>query len=140
MLNSAKTADRGPAMFASIRKASILISFFSQRLGDYAQLARFDLITFRNEMVAAIIGAALGVAASLLLLGFICVALIITEWDTPYRIRTAWMIVVAWALIAAVCGYLARLLMKGSSPFANITGELTLDLNAIKGRAPVVHE
>jgi hypothetical protein len=82
-------------MFSSIRKAQILIPFFNQRLADYAQLARLDLITFRNEMIAAIVGAAIGVASLLLLLGFVCVAVIITEWDTPYRIRAAWIIVVA---------------------------------------------
>jgi hypothetical protein len=61
-------------MFSSIRKAQILIPFFNQRLADYAALARLDLITFRNEMIAAIVGAAVGVAALLLLLGFVCVA------------------------------------------------------------------
>ena len=127
-------------MLSSIRKAQVLIPFFTRRLGDYAELARHDLIAFRNEMVAAIIGAAFGVAASLLLLGFICVALIITEWDTPYRVRTAWLIVLAWSLVAAVCGRLARFLMKGSSPFANIAEEVRLDLHAIKDPMPAVHE
>jgi hypothetical protein len=66
----------------TIRKAQILIPFFNRRLADYAQLAGLDLITFRNEMIAAIVGAAIGVASLLLLLGFVCVAVIITEWDT----------------------------------------------------------
>jgi hypothetical protein len=91
-------------MFSSIRKAQILIPFFNQRLADYAQLARLDLITFRNEMIAAIVGAAIGVASLLLLLGFVCVAVIITEWDTPYRIRAAWIIVGAWGL-SPVCAH-----------------------------------
>lgn len=52
-------------MFLSIRKAQILIPFFNRRLADYAQLARLDLITFRNEMIAAIVGAAIGVASLL---------------------------------------------------------------------------
>jgi len=94
-------------MFLSIRKAQILIPFFNQRLADYAQLACLDLITFRNEMIAAIVGAAIGVASLLLLLGFVCVGVIITEWDTPYRIRAAWIIAVAWGLITGVCAYVA---------------------------------
>lgn len=123
------------AMFSVIRKAKILIPFFSQRLADYAELARLDLITFRNEIIASIVGAALGAAALLLLLCFICVALIITEWDTPNRIRTAWLIAGTWGLITGVCAYLAHFLMKGTSPFENIGAEISLDLSVI--RAPM---
>jgi hypothetical protein len=122
----------GNGMFSGIRKAKILVPFFSQRLADYAELARLDLITFRNEMIASIVGAAIGAAALLLLLCFICVALIITEWDTPNRIRTAWIIAAIWTLITGACVYLARFLMKGSSPFANIGAEISLDLSVIK--------
>jgi hypothetical protein len=55
-------------------------------------------------MIAAIVGAAIGVASLLLLLGFVCVAVIITEWDTPYCIRAAWIIVGAWGL-SPVCAH-----------------------------------
>jgi hypothetical protein len=119
-------------MFSSVRKAKVLIPFFSQRLADYAELTRVDLITLRNEMIAAIVGAALGVAALLFLLGFICIALIVTEWDTVYRIRTVWFIVLAWALITAVCCYLARFLAKGTSPFKNLGAEMSLDFAVIR--------
>jgi hypothetical protein len=119
-------------MFQGIRRAKILIPFFSQRMADYAELARFDLITFRNEMIAAIVGAAVGVACLLLLLCFICIALLVTEWDTPYRTLTAWLVACAWALIATVCVLLARFMMKGSSPFKNIASEVALDLSTIK--------
>jgi hypothetical protein len=119
-------------MFSLIRKAKILIPFFHQRLSDYAELARFDLITFRNEMIGSIVGAAVWAAALLLLFCFICVALIVTEWDTPNRIRTAWMIASAWGLITGACAYLAHFLMKGTSPFENIGAEISLDLSVIK--------
>jgi hypothetical protein len=128
------------AMFSSIRKAKILIPFFSQRLGDYTELARLDLITLRNETIAAIVGAAVGVAAVLLLVAFICIALIVTEWDTPNRVRTAWIVVIGWGLLTGICGYLARFLMKGSSPFANIGSEIGLDLAVVKNQTPAPHE
>jgi peptidoglycan/LPS O-acetylase OafA/YrhL len=127
-------------MFSSIRKVKILIPFLNQRLGNYAELARLDLITLRNEMIAAIVGAAVGVAALLLLLAFICIAVIVTEWDTPNRVRAAWIIVIVWGFLTGVCGCLARFLMKGSSPFANIGSEISLDLAVIKTRTPASHE
>jgi hypothetical protein len=109
-------------------------------MADYAELARLDLITFRNEMIAAIVGAAVGVASLLLLLCFICIALLVTEWDTPYRILAAWLVAIAWALIAAGCVLLARFMMKGSSPFKNISSEMALDLSVIKAHAGSSHE
>jgi amino acid transporter len=123
-------------MFSAVRKTKILLPFFTQRVADYAQLARLDLIIFRNEMISSIVGAAIGAAALLLLLCFVCVALIITEWDTPNRIRTAWMIAAVWALITAACAYLARFLMKGSSPFENIATEISLDWAVVKTHTP----
>jgi amino acid transporter len=126
-------------MFSSIRKAKILIPFFNQRLSDYAELARLDLVTFRNEMIASIVGAAIGAAALLFMLGFICVALIITEWDTPNRVRTAWIIAIGWGLITSACVYIGRFLMKSSSPFQNIGSEISLDLSVINSRAEASH-
>jgi putative superfamily III holin-X len=119
-------------MFQGIRKARIVIPFVSQRMADYAELAHLELITFRNEMIAAIVGAAVGVVSLLLLLCFICIALLITEWDTPYRILAAWLVAVAWGLVATGCVVLGRLLMKGHSPFKNIASEVALDLSVIK--------
>ncbi len=74
-------------MFSSIRKAKILLPFFYERLGDYAALARMDLIQFRHEAVESIVAAAVGAGASLL--RFIAVAAIVTEWETLNRILTA---------------------------------------------------
>lgn len=121
-------------MFPLIQKAKILIPFFNERLADYARLARLDLIAFRNEMIVSIVGVAIGAAALLLLLGFICVAVIVTEWDTPNRILTAWIIVMAWAVLTVLCSLLARFLMKGTSAFENIASEISLDISVISRR------
>jgi hypothetical protein len=112
-------------------KAKILVPFLNQRLADYAELTRLDLITFRNEMSASIVGAAIGAAALLFLLGFICVALVIGEWDTPHRMLTAWLIVIGWALITVACAYIGRSLMKSPSAFQNIASAISLDLSAM---------
>jgi hypothetical protein len=127
-------------MFSSIRRAKILLPFLNQRLGDYALLARLDLTTFRDEMINAIVGAAIGAASSLLLLCFLCVAVLVTAWDTPYRIHVAWLIFIAWCLLTGVCVHLARRLMKGSSPFENMTSEIARDLSAIKTPEDYLHD
>jgi Putative Actinobacterial Holin-X, holin superfamily III len=127
-------------MFLSIRRAKILLPFLNQRLGDYAQLARLDLATLRDEMINAIVGAAIGAASSLFLVCFLCVAVLVTAWDTPYRIQVAWLICIAWCLLTGACVYLAGRLMKGSSPFENIGSEIARDLSAIKHPEDYLHD
>jgi hypothetical protein len=122
-------------MFSSIRKAKILIPFFYERLGDYAELARMDLVQFRDETVGSIAGAMIGAAALLLMLSFVGIAAIVTEWDTPHRILTAWLVVLAWGFCAGACVYLARRLMSRSPPFAHTGSAISSDLAAIKRSA-----
>jgi fatty acid desaturase len=119
-------------MFSFIRKAKILIPFFYERLGDYGELGRMDLVQFRNETVRAIAGAMIAAAALLLLLCFVGIAAIVTEWDTPHRVLTAWLVVLLWGLCGGACVHLARRLMRGSPPFANIGSAISSDLKVIK--------
>lgn len=127
-------------MFLSVRRAKILLPFFNRRLGDYAHLARLDLSTFRDEMINSMVGAAIGAASSLFLLCFLCVAVLVTAWDTPYRTQVAWLICIAWCLLTGFCIYLARRLMRGSSPFENIGAEIARDLSAIKNPEDYLHD
>jgi hypothetical protein len=119
-------------MFSSIRKAKILIPFFYDRMGDYAELAQMDLVRFRSETIRSIAGAVVGAAAILLLLSFVGVAAIVTEWDTPHRILTAWLVALGWGLCTVACLSLARRLMRGSPPFAHVGSAISSDLAAIK--------
>jgi len=119
-------------MFSFIRKAKILIPFFYERMGDYAELARMDLVRFRNETIHSIAGAVLGAAAVLLLLSFIGIAAIVTEWDTPNRVLTAWLVVVGWTICTGACLYVAGRLTSGSPPFADVGSAISSDLAAIK--------
>jgi hypothetical protein len=118
-------------MFSSIRKAKIVIPFFYERLGDYAELARMDLLQFRNETIHSIAGAVIGAAALLLLLSFIGIAAIVTEWDTPHRIITAWLVVLGWGLCTGACVYLAQRMMRGSPPFAHVASAISNDVATV---------
>jgi hypothetical protein len=62
-----------------------------------------DLTTFRDEVINALIGAAIGAASSLFLLCFLCVAVLVTAWDTPYRTHVARLIGIAWCLLTSGC-------------------------------------
>jgi hypothetical protein len=73
-----------------------------------------------------------GAAALLILLGFISVAVIVTEWDTPNRILAVWIVALGWSLGTGGCVYLARRPMRASPPFANIGSAISRDLLVIK--------
>jgi hypothetical protein len=118
-------------MFSSIRKAKTVIPFFYHRLGDYAELARLDFIQFRNETIRSVVAAMVGAGALLLLLGFIGVAAIVTEWATPHRVLTAWLVVLGWSLCTGAAIYVARRLMASSLPFVHIGSAISRDLSAI---------
>lgn len=119
-------------MLSLFRRIRILVPFINQRLVDYAKLARFDLIAFRNETIRAIIAAVICAAAVLLLLCFVGVAIIVTEWETPNRIITAWVVCIGWCVVAAGGAFIVRHVLSGSSPFDNIEKELLRDLSVIK--------
>ena len=82
---------------------------------------------FRNETIHSVAGAVIGAAALLLLMSFIGIAAIVTEWDTPHRILTAWLVVLGWGLCTGACVYLARRLMSGSPPFAHVASAISTD-------------
>jgi Putative Actinobacterial Holin-X, holin superfamily III len=126
-------------MFSSLRKAKIVIEFLNARLGDYLELARLDLAAFRSETINSIVGLAVGAAAFLLLLCFVCVAILVTEWNTPNRILAAWIICLGWAVLTAACVAVAWKLTRKSSPFGNLGLEITRDLAAIRSAPKSVH-
>jgi len=58
--------------------------------------------------------------------------ILLTEWETPNRIPTAWLVALACGLITGTCLYLARRLLTGSLPFANIGSEISRDMSVIR--------
>jgi uncharacterized membrane protein YqjE len=119
-------------MFPSIRRAKLILQFFADRLGDYAELARLDLASFRQESINALVASAGALGACLLLMCFVCLAALISFWDTPYRILTAWLICSVWAVAAVLCVSRARRALRFSSPFQNIGVEIGRDVFTIR--------
>jgi hypothetical protein len=120
-------------MFSQLRRAKVILPFLGERIGDYAQLVRFDLLAFQKDMINSIVGAVVCAAAMLLLLCFVSLAVIVTEWGTVDRIGAAWAVCCVWAFVAATAAIVARRLMRGSSAFAHVETELLRDLSVIRG-------
>jgi len=105
-----------------------MVHFLRERLPYYAPLARQDAHEFRDEIVAATVGAGIAAVAGLMLAGFVSVAVIVTAWDGSHRIMAAWLVCFAWAVIAITGLLFARRALTGRpQPFRHVSAALTRD-------------
>jgi len=87
-------------MFETIEKARQLGVITLERIGDYLELLRISVeIQGRNlkKRIISFVVVALFAVLSLIFLGL---AIIVTCWDTPYRVTAAWGVTAFYALIA----------------------------------------
>ena len=72
----------------------------------------------------------------LLFVSFLCVALLVSVWETKYRLLTAWGVSAGWLLIALAGLGLARRSLQAPAPFTNVIQLLQQDLAAIERADP----
>ena len=83
-------------VFGRIRRVHGTLKFIHSRAPDYIRLARQDVDAFRREMLEVLLGLGLSAAAGALFLCFLSVAVIVTAWDSRYRVLTAWLVCGGW--------------------------------------------
>jgi uncharacterized membrane protein YqjE len=119
-------------MFESIRKARQLGAIALERVGEYVELLKISAeIQGQNlkRRIASYVMLALFATLSLIFLGL---AVIITCWDTPYRVISAWGVAGFYAL-ATFAVYLAAPSRADSvSAFDTVRGELQQDIKLMK--------
>lgn len=119
-------------MFAKLARARLIAAFSAQRLSDYSQLLRVELSEFRYEIIRAVAGYVILGIAGLLCLAFLSVAIIVTAWDSDARTLTAWLVCLAWALLAIAGFAYAQNALKPPQPFATLNDEISQDLQLIR--------
>lgn len=108
-------------MFQKVRRVRSALQLLRERLPYYGLRFNHDLKAFREEVVKVAVGAGVAAATGLLLACFLCVAVIVTAWDTPYRILAAWMVCVVWACFALAGLLYARRAVSGPLPFRSVS-------------------
>jgi hypothetical protein len=99
-------------MFDAVHRLQRIAKLVHSRAPEYIRLARADSGSFRLELVEAAAGVA-AAAAGLLFICFLSVAVIVTSWETHYRVLVAWLVCSGWGVIAlAGLGY-ARRVVRG---------------------------
>ena len=88
-------------VFGRIRRVHGTLKFIHGRTPDYIRLARQDVTAFRRELLEALLGLGVGAAAGMFFMCFLSVAIIVTAWDSRYRVLTTWPVCGGWGAVAA---------------------------------------
>jgi len=115
-------------MFRRVHQVNATVHFLRERLPYYAPLVKQDAHEFRDEIVAATVGAGTAAVAGLMLACFLSVAVIVSAWESPYRITAAWCVCLLWAVVAGIGLLVARrALTARPQPFRHVGAALVRD-------------
>ena len=119
-------------MFEKIRKIKLLGLIARDRMGDYKELVPILIKTQWHYFSAQIISYALLFVLALLGMIFLGVAIIVSCWDTPYRIASAWIVVFLYGLAACGVFLSCQGRTRPASPLETLCGEFDKDAQMIK--------
>ncbi len=119
-------------MFATLKKAKQLGAIALERLGDYLELLKVSAEIQGQRFIRRVISAVMVGLFAVLSLAFLGVAVIVTFWDTPYRVMSAWGVAGFYALMAfgIYIGTPAR--ADTVSAFDTLRNELQQDVKLMK--------
>ncbi|CAH1083235.1 phage holin family protein [Candidatus Nitrotoga sp. 1052] len=119
-------------MFEKIKKAKQLGIIARDRMGDYMELVPILIKIQWHYFSAQIISYVVLFVLALLGLTFLGVAIIVSFWETPYRVASAWSVVVLYALAAFGVFLVSQGRARPISPFETLRTELEKDAKLVK--------
>ena len=119
-------------MFESIKKAKQLGALALERVDDYLELLKVSAEIQSQNFIKRVIGAMVVALFAVLTLIFLGAAVIVTCWDTPYRVISAWGVAGFYALIAFGAYIAAPSRTDSASTFDTLRGELQQDVKLMK--------
>ena len=103
-----------------------------ERASDYLSLVTLEAKIRGALLVKQAIGYAIAAVFGLLALVFLCIAIIVSFWETDYRILVAWLVFFGLAAGAGAGIFIARKHVSTGSTFASAREELQRDIDLIK--------
>lgn|SRR5690348_13704648 len=119
-------------MFATLKKAQQLGAIILERLGDYVELFKISAEIQGQNLLKRVIGAVVAGLFAVLSLIFLGAAVIVTFWDTPYRVMSAWGVAGFYALIAFIIYISTPSRADSPSAFDTLRNELQQDVKLMK--------
>ena len=85
-------------MFETLKKSKQLSMIALDRLGDYLALLRIEMKMQGREIGTQVAGYAAAALCALFLLLFLGIAIIVSFWDSDYRVLAAWAVVALYVI------------------------------------------
>ena len=104
----------------------------SERAGDYLSLATIDAKMQGAILAKQAVGYAIAALFGLFAVFFLGIAIIVSFWETDYRILVAWLVVLGFGAGAGAGIFLARKHVSASAAFAHVRDEFKRDVDLIK--------
>ena len=119
-------------MFETIKKAKEIGALILERLSEYLELVKISLEIQGENFKRRLVGYIVITLLSALSLVFASVAVIVTFWDTPYRVVSAWGVAAFYALTAFVVYFTTPGQTDSVSAFDTVRDELQQDIKLMK--------
>lgn len=119
-------------MFETIKKAKQIGVITLERVGDYLDLLKISAEIQGQNLKKLLVGYAIVGLFAVLSLIFLGLAVIVTFWDTPYRVMSAWGIVAFFALAALIVYVSTPNRVGSASAFETVREELQQDIKLMK--------
>jgi hypothetical protein len=115
-------------MFGRVRRVRSVLQFVRDRVPHYGPLLTDDLHHFRDELVRATVGAGVSAVSGLIFVCFLSQAVIVTAWDSSHRVLVAWLVCLAWAVLAVFgLSYARRAVLSAPRPFRLVSAAVARD-------------
>lgn len=119
-------------MFESVKKVKHLGALALERVGEYLELLKISAEIQGQNLKKRMVSYAMVALFAVLSLVFLGLAIIITCWDTPYRVTSAWGVTGFYALIAFVFYAAAPKRTDSVSALDVVREELQQDIKLMK--------
>jgi uncharacterized membrane protein YqjE len=119
-------------MFETITKARQLGAIALERVGEYLELLKISAEIQGQNLMRRVVGYAIAALFVVLSFIFLGLAIIITCWDTPYRVLSAWSVAGLYSLVAFVVYIGTPSRADSVSAFDTVRDELQQDIKLMK--------
>jgi uncharacterized membrane protein YqjE len=119
-------------MFETIKKARQVGAIALERVGEYLELLKISAEIQGQNLVKRVVGYAIVAFFAVLSFIFVGLAIIITFWDTPYRVISAWGVAGFFILIVLIAYMGTPSRAASVSAFDTVRDELQQDIKLMK--------
>lgn len=119
-------------MFEAIEKTKRVGVILLERIEDYLELFHLDLQIQQLSFIQKAISFAITGVCSFIAFVFFGFAIVVSFWETPYRILAAWCVVALYLAMAAIAFFWARKHAHRASAVSTLSHELQQDIKLIK--------